>query len=136
MGKIVLAGSIIAGPSTGSANVVPSSVTTISLFFANGSKSSAATTGSISRTLNSPNAFQALGGIGANEDVTKADFFYINAASPIDIEITADDGAGGSTVQVVSCSGPQLFSPSAVKMITGVRLKGSGAIEYFASGPQ
>ncbi len=91
--------------------------------------------GTIQRVINSSNAFVALGAIGSAEDVAKAGFFYFNAAGQFDIEITADDGAGGSTTQIVSTAGLFLITPSQAKLITGVRVKGSGQIEYFAAGP-
>lgn len=132
MGQLVLSGSLSVGPATSSPNVVPSASAVVQLFFANGSKASNVTTGSTSKVLNSPSAFVALGGIGTNEDVTTADFLYLNATAPILVELTTQDSA----VNVVACAGPTMLNVNPANMIVGVRLKGSATIEYFASGPQ
>lgn len=137
MGQVVIAGALTGGPSVASPNQVPGASFNASLFFANGSRPAGAMTGNVFRTLNSPGAFQALGEIGATGDVSACDFFYINAQAPVDIEVTADNPLGGTTVAVVSCQGgPTMISTAANKVIRGIRLQGSGAIEYFASGSQ
>lgn len=137
MGQISLTGALTGGPPSASSYAVPSSTFNLSLFFQGGTRQYQSATGILQRTINSPNAFAALSGIGAANDVVKADFFIINSAGPVDVQVVADDGNGGSTTQVISCSGgPTMISARAEKLITAIGVKGTAQIEYFASGPQ
>jgi hypothetical protein len=132
---LVLAGSLTAGPPTGG-STFPDMTVNGQLGFDGGSRNSQACTGTVQRTINSPSAYVALPSIGVAGDVQTADFFYLRSAGPIQVEVTAQDGSGGSTVNVVSCAGGPLMLPVAPNLlITGIRVKGSAQIEYLASGP-
>lgn len=87
------------------------------------------------RTILSPSSYVALPNIGTDGDVTRADVFALRAEGLIDLELTIDNGAGGSTVAVVVVQGLYFSTFGAPKYLIGVRVRGNSNITYFASGP-
>lgn len=135
MGQAILQGAITGGPPSSSGAQVPSGTINIALFFPGGSQQFGSSSGTIQKAVNSPSAFTPLSAIGPDGDVPKATLFYLNVTGQLDVQITADDGNGGSTVVVISTQGPLLLIPTASKLITGIAVKGGGQIEYLACGP-
>lgn len=87
------------------------------------------------RTILSPVTWVTLPNIGTGGDVTKCDVFALRGEGTIDLELTFDDGAGGSTTVVVPMQGLYFQTFGAPKYLIGVRMRGNSTIVYFASGP-
>lgn len=133
MGSVSLQGALIGGP--GGAGGFPASMFNTPISLSSGAKLFGNATGVLTRTVASPGAFLALGSIGANADVPKANTLYLRADGDLDLRITQDDGTGGSTVIVVPIRGLFLMETPTAKQITLLEVRGSGLLEYFASGP-
>lgn len=136
MGLAVIAGSLNAGPPGASSGVFPSSSFADALQFAGGGqgKPFQASGSSIARTINSPSAFVAIADVGASGDVTKADLLYFKSDGPVVLELTQDDGAGGSQTAEVPISGLYIAEFPSTQLLTGLRVKGSARCTYFVSG--
>ena len=88
------------------------------------------------RTIISPVTYVSLPNIGTGGDVTKADLFAFRGEGTVELELTFDDGIGGTTVVVVPMQGLYFQAFGAPKYLVGVRVRGNSTISYFASGPQ
>lgn len=78
--------------------------------------------------------FTALAGIGASGPVTQATVLLLNASSPLQLQVTYDDGSGGDVVALDFVDGPYLKRVPAANFIKLVEVLGSATIEYFAAG--
>lgn len=87
------------------------------------------------RTILSPSSFVALPNIGTGGDVTKCSLFALSCEGTIELELTLDDGVGGSTTAIVQVQGLYLSTFFAPKYLIGVRVKGNSVIKYVAFGP-
>jgi hypothetical protein len=138
MGQVTLSGTLTAGPPAACSGF-PSTTLSAALGFGGGgcgcSKSFNAASGLISRTVNSPAAFVPLSAIGPNGDVTQGDFLYFRTESPVDLRITIDDGAGGTTVITQRVGGIYLQEFDPRQPLELLEIRGSSRIEYFVSGP-
>jgi hypothetical protein len=87
------------------------------------------------RTVISPSTYLSLPNIGEDGDVTRCDVFALRCEGTIDLELTFDNGAGGTTVAVIPMQGLFFATFFAPKYLIGVRVRGNSTIKYFASGP-
>lgn len=137
MGKIVLSGTLMAGPPDGSTQF-PASQYTVPLAFKGGTELTfGVATGILSRTLNSPSpAFAALQGVGSTDTVTRGQLLYFKSDSPVTLRITTDDGAGAPVVELVPVDGLLIRQFQDTKFLRLLEAQGSGRLEYFVSGQQ
>lgn len=87
------------------------------------------------RTILSPVTWVTLPNIGEDGDVTHADVFALSCEGTIELELTTDDGAGGTVVAVIPVQGIYLSTFFAPKYLVGVRVRGNSQIIYMATGP-
>lgn len=136
MGQLSLEGSLVGGPPSVSDSSFPASIFQVSLGFADGkTKQFAAASGVLSRTLASPSAFVVLTGIGASDSVIQGTALYFKCQADMLLEVTTDDGVGGSVVAVLPVRGIVVLEVTDLKFIKGLRCKGSGPVEYLVAGP-
>ncbi len=142
-GQVTISGSLIESPpACCEAPGFPSSTTAIPFGQSNTPcpKPAPVSTGAKVRNVQSANAFVALSGVGANDDVTQADTVYIRvrSGSSFQARITTNNPLGSPIVAVIPFSGLLLFEPDAVAgfYVTLLEVQGAGQIEYFASGLQ
>ena len=88
------------------------------------------------RTIISPSSYVTLPNVGEDGDVTKASIFALRGEGTIDLELTFDDGIGGTTTVVTPMQGLYFQTYGAPKYLVGVRVRGNSTISYFAAGPQ
>ena len=86
--------------------------------------------------LNSPSAFATLDGVGSGESVTKANTLYFFSKTPVQLRLTTDDGLGGSVVATVPVYGLVLLEFPDTMFLKLLEAKGTGQLEYVASGNQ
>lgn len=87
------------------------------------------------RTLVSAVTWVTLPNIGTGGDVARADLFALKCEGTIELELTTDDGVGGTVVSVVPVQGIYFSTFFAPKLLIGVRVRGNSTIKYMASGP-
>lgn len=130
-----LQGALLSGPPRSGSGTFPVGLVNITFGLKPANKVSAVSAKGV-RNLASPAAYVTLHGVGTGEDVTQANFLFIQTDNPIDVRITCDDGAGGSVVAVVSVDGILIVEKPSTKFIKLVEAQGTGVVEYFASGNQ
>lgn len=136
MGQLSLEGSLTGGPPSVSEGTFPASTFLVSLGFAAGkNKPFGVASGVLTRTIASPSAFAVLSGLGSTDSVTQATALYFKCNAPMLLQITSDDGVGGSVVAVVPVAGPFVLETPDLLFIKGLACKGSGPIEYLVAGP-
>lgn len=140
MPTLQLNGTLIAGASCASACGDSTGTLTMPLSFAACGKQyqvSIGTPPGSPRVVNSVGSFVAISSVGAGGDVTRAEFLYVAAEGPLDVELTTDDGVGGSVVAILPLdAGPALWSFPSAKYLKGLRVRGVGRFAYFVAGPQ
>lgn len=138
MATLHLNGSLFAGPQAVTTDTFPGSSFTIPLGLAEGgTKGWTVGTGVLRRNLNSPAAFVALGGVGpaAGADaVTQGHTLYLRCDAGIDLEMTIDDGAGGTDVVVVHHKGLLIKEFDAARPLELLRAQGTATVEYLVVG--
>ena len=143
MGQLRVSGQIVQSPSCvqeapsyACAGIpVPAGVTSIPLSLTPTTKPSVKHAGG-NKALSSPSSFQAIGGLGATDDVTMADTVYIKSDAPVQIQLTQQNLAGGSAVvSVVNLGGSGLWEFPVGGYLTGLAAQGTCNLEYLISGP-
>ena len=133
MGQTILTGTLVAGPPQASSSSFPAGIVTYPISNLNGAQGFQRASGIIQRT----ETFAALTDLGEpGNAVKKATFFYFKCDSPVVLEITHGDGAGGVVIESASEPIHGLYVrefPSAYEL-TKVRLLGTAQFEYFVSG--
>ena len=132
-GQTDLSGTITSGPPTVIDSTFPSMQATVQLKLTPSPKGWVVCTGVLGRTLASPGAYVTLGGIGATDDVTHADFLYFRCQGTIRLRITSVDGLG-TLLSEEDVSGLKVIEKPSAACITLVEAKGAGTIEYLAAG--
>lgn len=97
MGILALTGQLTAGPpGSGLGNFPASQFQDSLLLGVAGSQGKPYTysADSTSRSVNSPNAYAAIAGIGAGGDVARVDTLYFKCDAPVLLQLTSDDGTG------------------------------------------
>jgi len=131
-----MTGVVEGGPETSSAGVFPAARFTapLSLLAGASGKQYGAGTGILVRTINSPSAMVPLDGVGPTSTVTQGDFLYLKSDGIMELELTTDDGAGGQTVVVQPIQGVYAQEFPTTRPLEGLRIQGSGKIEYLVTG--
>ncbi len=132
MGQTELSGTITSGQAIATSGAFPSMSANAVLGLATNPKSFQKSTGSIQGSIaTASNVYQTLSGIGADQTVPEADFFYMRCDGPLKVRVTQSI-AGTPTVSVHKVHGPFLMQPPASDPITLVEVTGSANIEYLA----
>jgi hypothetical protein len=134
MGEIALSGALSGGPPAGAGATFPSARFNVELSTRETKKQFGVATGVLTRVLSSPSAFVTLDGVGAAATVTQGDFLYFKCDGQLDLRLTQDDGASGTTVQVVPVHGIVILEFPSTKALELLEAQGSGKIEYLVSG--
>lgn len=129
--SVTCAGTIAADPSTVSDGSFPAGSTSIPFALNPPSKPFAVDTGRQLLTVNSPSAFTAFAGLGANAAVTKANFLYVRVNQSMQIRITQN-----SVARVVQTNGLFVLEADTGVEVTLVEFQGAGTVELYASGQQ
>ena len=136
MGQVRLDGTLQAGPPNGVAPTQDRSILTTALALKGGAGSKPFQVATGILELNIINSsYQALPGVGAAPAVTHADTLYFFSNSPILLQLTTDDGAGGNVLSVLPVDGLLILEFNASRFLKLVEVLGQAQIEYFASGP-
>ncbi len=136
MARLVLEGSLTIGPpcATECGCGVDGAETTLPVCV---KAEATAVVGAITRAISSPGAFLTLSGIGSTDAVSVGAFLYVVTDSPMILRLTCDDGASGTTTQVIDdVQGLFVRQFSVTKALKTLEVKGSGRITYAASGPR
>jgi len=138
MGVLVLAGSIVVGPAVVSETAFPGAVSTVQLDTTPDQKNSACNSGVKNRTINTPNAFITLSGVGPTDDVTQGDTLYFRSRSPVSVRLTFNNPLVpmSPTVSVIPVNGTLILEAPQSQYLTLLEVQGSGQIEYLVSGQQ
>lgn len=132
MGVIAVSGSLTAGPQVGGG--FPSVAATVRLALSQEQKGFGQCTGTVQQQLANAD-YAALSGIGTGQTVTKADTLYFRASGPIFLRLTCLNGAGiADTPIVVPVAGLFVVEFQSARELVVLEAKGSGTVEYVASG--
>ncbi len=131
---VVFQGSIVAGPQGSSDCGFPSGVTNIQ--FGGNTIPAGVMTGDMVRSVNSAADYVDLDGVGSDQAVTQATFFFLRTQSPIFVRVTFQPTSGGDIVSVIPVQGVVTIQAPPTNYIKGLEAMGVATIEYFASGPQ
>lgn len=136
MGRINVSGVVEGGPeNAGSATFPAATFTSPLALLASAGKQFGVATGVLTRTLNSPSAYVTLDGVGPSATVTQGDTLYLKTDGQMQLRLTNDDGAGGTTQAVVPVHGLVVLEFPSTKALELLEAQGSGKIEYLVSGP-
>jgi hypothetical protein len=132
MGVITASGSLTAGPQVSGG--FPTVVSTAKIALSQESKGYGQCTGTVQQTIAFV-AYAELSGVGPGETVTKADTLYFRASGPVFLRLTCLNGAGvADTPVVLPCAGLLMLEFQSGRELVLLEAKGSGTIEYLASG--
>jgi hypothetical protein len=134
MGQLSLSGVLQAGPANPVDGQFPGSALTVPLSFISGTKQYVPGTGVLQRNVASPGAFAALDGVGAAATVTAGHFLYLKANAPMIVQLTCDDGLGGTVVAEVPVYGLLMLEFPATQPLELLKVKGTGMLEYMVVG--
>src|SRR5690349_11222715 len=127
MSTLQLNGTLVAGASCATACGESSGTLTLPLSFPSCGKQyqvSVGTPPGAPRTISSLLSFTALSSVGTGGDVTRVEFLYVASQGPLDLELTTDDGLGGSVVAVVPIDqGPCMWTFPSTKFLKGLRVR-------------
>lgn len=84
-------------------------------------------------SINSPAAYVAMPGLGANQSVTKGLFLYLRSSQACSIRLTQDTVVTPQTVEV---NGLCIMQFPTDKALTLLEVKGSVSVEYVITGNQ
>lgn len=133
---VTLTASLTAGPTAAGDTSFPRSTTTLPFGLSPASKAYTVDTGASSASVSSPSTFVALPGVAAAGPVTQAAFLYLSTQVPFLAELTFTAPSGPDIVSVVPVSGILIVEPDSSHPLVGIRVQGSGTIEYYACGLQ
>ena len=133
MGQTVLTGTLLAGPPQASTSSFPAGIVSYPIANRDGGQGFQRASVVIQRT----ESYVALTDLGEpGNAVKKATFFYFKCDSPVVLELTTGDGAGGVVIESAAEHVHGIFVrefPAGYEL-TKVRLLGSAQFEYFVSG--
>jgi hypothetical protein len=135
MGSLKVSGTIQVAPFQVTDGVFPGGVNQTPINTTPTEKAWAVQTDNVKK-VNSPNAFVALPGIGAGENVTVGEFLYLKCDSSMRVRLTELDPGVGVVVGEKYVQGLLILETSSDKGITLVEVKGSGTVEYICTGQQ
>lgn len=133
MSTVQISGSFTSSPPTAGEGGFPSGSTSIDLAFVSGStgKPAPAQTGVQQRVLASPSAYVTLRGVGTSDAVPRADTLVLRTMVAMLVRFTLYD----TSTAIVPVKGLMVVEFDPANALTLVEAKGSGTIEWFASGP-
>jgi hypothetical protein len=134
MGQVKLQGSVIIGPVVAGDDVFPGDILNVTLSTSVNPKPCQVWDGN-TRSLNSPNAYAVLFGVGAIDTVTKGNFLVVRCVSPMMVRLTFSQ----LPVNIVSeffVQGQMLIEIPDANPLIALEAKGSGFITYAVSGNQ
>jgi len=126
------AGTITAEPQAVTDGSFPAGSTSLPFTLNPPDKPFAVDTGRQLLNVNSPNAFTAFAGVGADAAVTQASFLYIRVNQSMKVRITQN----GQTPAVSLIRGLFILEPDTGDEVTLVEFEGAGQVELYASGQQ
>lgn len=134
MGNVVnVSGTLTAGPAQTSDTSFPTGVTSVP--FAVVQRAAPVQTGAQVRLVNSAGAYVPLDGVGTGETVTKANLLYLNTKdSAMWVRLTFANSPGSDVVSELPVKGPAAITVDETHYLKLVEAKGTGTIEYYASG--
>ena len=135
MGQLSLTGTLSAGPPAG-AEAFPGSNMQVPLaLLAGASTTYGVASGILTQNVASPSpAYLTLSAVGASGPVTQGLFLYLKTSDSMLLEVTHDDGSGGTLVRLVPVRGLFILEFPTNMPLEGLRIQGSGRIEYFVAG--
>jgi hypothetical protein len=143
--QILLSGTLTITPtsvvgvmsSSSSAGGLPAGTDQIPLVTNPNPKPSAVRCNGNKRNSSALGTYVSLSGIGPTDNVTTADFLYVNTDAPMTLQLTLQNlvAGSGTITSVVSVYGPQVFQFPPGGYLTAVGASGNGNVEYLGSGP-
>ena len=130
-----LSGQLVAGPADSAQdNLFPAATTNEPFTLNPPATPYNVATGMMTAVVTSPNAFEALPGVGgAVGPVTQAKVLYLRVQVPMQFRITY---SGDGTPKVRYVRGLSIEEVDLAHPITLVEVQGSGTVTYFAAGDQ
>ncbi len=136
MGVAKIEGTLDVGPASVCDSEFPGGDSTANLTLTPASKVANVATGIPRMTLNSPGAYVALSGIGALGPVTQANLLYLRSEQAIWVRLTFENGSDADVVSELPVQGLLIIEVESARYIKLLEAKGSGKIEWCASGVQ
>jgi hypothetical protein len=131
-GSIQVAPQTVTDPST----TYPLAVSSSQLTLAPAAKPANVTTGFQSANVNSPAAFVPLAGVGALAAVTQGNTLYLRSRQLMQVQLTFNNPAGGTTVAVVPVNGTTIMEIDPTSYLVGIAVQGVGLVEWLVTGNQ
>jgi hypothetical protein len=132
MAQVSLDGTVTIGPQSSSGGGVPAAINSVA-FSTTPSPKPAQVYIETTRNVQSPSAYVELTGIGTTDTITRANFLYFKAASPVMLRLTMVDTPSDIVAEewVSGVIVHEFPDDHALKLL---EVKGSGTVEYMASG--
>lgn len=133
---VTFKGTLLAGPPKSSTSSFPTGLSNASFELKPPNKSALVATGIQTPNVSSPTMFVELSGIGsAPATVTQGTFLYLRTSAKMIIRIT-QQGDSGDEISELYVDGIYAQEFPAANYLKLLEAKGTGVVEYFASGNQ
>ena len=127
-------GTLVCGPGASTDGTFPAGSTTIPFSTNPDPKPASVSTGDMVLTVNNP-SFAALPGVGSGGVVQQGTFLFIRTLGTMQVRTTTYNVGGNvQAIEVINGIKAVEFDPGAYLVM--LEVLGSGAVEYFVSGPQ
>ena len=133
MAQVQLDGTVTVGPVTSGSTSFPGAINTVS-FSTTPTPKAAQVYSSEVRQVSSPSAYAVLSGVGASDNVTKANFLYLKTNAPVLLRTTMV--ATSPLVAVEWVQGVLIKEYPDGHELYLLEVQGTGTVEYFVSGNQ
>ena len=134
MGALTLSGVLQVGPANPVDGGFPGASENIPIGFISGTKQYVPGTGVLTRNVASPSSFLTLDGVGPTATVTQGTFLYFKSNAPVILQLTCDDGLGGTVVIEQPIQGLYVIEFPSSQPLELLKIKGSATIEYLVVG--
>lgn len=132
-----LVAALTAGPSAQSdSGSFPGGTTNIPFTLNPPQKAYNVDTGKNLANVQSPNAYAALGAIGAGGPVTQASLLYLRTVVPVLVQITVLISNAPVVIAGIPVNGLLVLEFPTNQPLTGVAVQGAAQVEYYAAGNQ